>query len=479
VRRRLRLTVVLLTVGTLLVSGVVTLLLTVHTTRNQTRREIVGEARSLAVTVGLETAGRHGDPRAVRLRVVLRTLEKPLRLEGSAVVTIGTDGSLRQVGVGQRPAVLPDGLVPADLDVGALRSGPVSGIRGSRIFAAAPFEVTYQFQGQQREAHEAIVLVRRAPSGLATALPWLLASSAILLVIAVIVADRLVRRTVVPLRSVEAVTSRIAAGELSARVEAMPAADAELQRLGTAINAMAEALAAAQNTQRQFLLSVSHELRTPLTSIQGFAEALEDGTATDVPRAAAIIASESRRLARLVSDLLELARLDTGRFSLRPGRVRLSQAVTEAVAAFEPSARDLGLTLVSQVDQADVDVIADPDRLTQVVSNLVENALNHASGAVGVGAARAGGTPAVVWVDDDGPGVAAADLPHVFTRLFSSQERPGRRVGTGLGLAIVADLVGSMGGQVRAESPTGPSGGTRVVVTLPVAPDPSISAGPG
>jgi signal transduction histidine kinase len=387
VRRRLRLTVVLLTVGTLLVSGVVTLLLTVHTTRNQTRREIVGEARSLAVTVGLETAGRHGDPRAVRLRVVLRTLEKPLRLEGSAVVTIGTDGSLRQVGVGQRPAVLPDGLVPADLDVGALRSGPVSGIRGSRIFAAAPFEVTYQFQGQQREAHEAIVLVRRTPSGLATALPWLLASSAILLVIAVIVADRLVRRTVVPLRSVEAVTSRIAAGELSARVEAMPAADAELQRLGTAINAMAEALAAAQNTQRQFLLSVSHELRTPLTSIQGFAEALEDGTATDVPRAAAIIASESRRLARLVSDLLELARLDTGRFSLRPGRVRLSQAVTEAVAAFEPSARDLGLTLVSQVDQADVDVIADPDRLTQVVSNLVENALNHASGAVGVGAA--------------------------------------------------------------------------------------------
>jgi signal transduction histidine kinase len=479
VRRRLRLTVVLLTVGTLLVSGVVTLLLTVHTTRNQTRREIVGEARSLAVTVGLETAGRHGDLRAVRLRVVLRTLAKPLRLEGSAVVTIGTDGSLRQVGVGQRPAVLPDGLVPADLDVGALRSGPVSGIRGSRIFAAAPFEVTYQFQGQQREAHEAIVLVRRAPSGLATALPWLLASSAILLVIAVIVADRLVRRTVVPLRSVEAVTSRIAAGELSARVEAMPAADAELQRLGTAINAMAEALAAAQNTQRQFLLSVSHELRTPLTSIQGFAEALEDGTATDVPRAAAIIASESRRLARLVSDLLELARLDTGRFSLRPGRVRLSQAVTEAVAAFEPSARDLGLTLVSQVDQADVDVIADPDRLTQVVSNLVENALNHASGAVGVGAAGTGGTPAVVWVDDDGPGVAAADLPHVFTRLFSSQERPGRRVGTGLGLAIVADLVGSMGGQVRAESPTGPSGGTRVVVTLPVAPDPSISAGPG
>jgi two-component system sensor histidine kinase BaeS len=309
----------------------------------------------------------------------------------------------------------------------------------------------------------------------------------VILVIAVVVANGLVRRTVGPLRTAESVTARIAAGDLSARVEDAPGTDPELRRLGTSINTMAAGLAAAQGTQRQFLLSVSHELRTPLTSIQGYAEALEDGTASDVPRAAGIIAAESRRLARLVSDLLELARLDTGRFSLRPGPVRLSIAVADAVAAFQPSADDLGLSLTCAVDGAGIDVLADPDRLTQVVSNLVENALNHAARTVRVGAATAtatdtdtAGGAAVVWVDDDGPGVAPADLPHIFTRLFSSVERPGRKVGTGLGLAIVADLVASMGGHVRAESPLGPAGGTRVVVTLPLTdPDGTLSAGRG
>jgi signal transduction histidine kinase len=464
-RRRLTLTVVLLTVGTLLVTGVVTLLLTVHTARVQTRREVTREAISLALAVHTETAGSSDGLRTVRLRRVLATLKKPLRLEGSAVVTIGADGRLGP----DAPGTVLDGLPLSDIDVGGLVAGhAVSGIEHNVVFAAAPLFPAHFVGATALEDREVIVLVRRAPSGLATALPWLLVSSAAVLIVAVLVADRLVRRTVRPLRMAEAVTARIAAGDLSARVDDERANDPELRKLGVSINTMAEALAAAKGSQRQFLLSVSHELRTPLTSIQGWAEALEDGTATDVARAAGTIAGESRRLERLVSDLLELARLDTGQFSLRPTPVRLSAVVADTVAAFGPAAADLGLSVRAAADDATVDVLADPDRLAQVISNLVENALNYATDAVVVGAATTAGG-AVVWVDDDGPGVAAGDLPHIFTRLFSSKERSGRRVGTGLGLAIVAELVTSMGGHVRAESPLGPGGGTRVIVTLRLA----------
>jgi two-component system OmpR family sensor kinase len=460
-RRRLTLTVVLLTVGTLLVTGVVTLLLTVHTARKQTRHEVTGEAISLAHTVRADAADPQGELRAARLRRVLSLLKKPLHLDGSAVVTVSASGSL--------PATLPGGLRPAAIDVNRLLNGAtVSGTQRSLVFAAAPL-----FPGHDATTAEAnrevLILVRRAPTGLGTALPWLLVSSAGVLAVAVFVADRLVRRIVRPLRTAEAVTARIAGGDLSARVDDDRPADPELRNLGVSINTMAEALAAAQGTQRQFLLSVSHELRTPLTSIQGWAEALEDGTATDVARAAGIIGLASRHLDRLVSDLLELARLDTGHFALRPAPVHLSAVVTDTVSAFGPAAADLGLSLHAAVDGAIADVLADPDRLTQVISNLVENALNYAVGAVVVGASTAAGG-AVVWVDDDGPGVAVDDLPLIFTRLFSSAERRGRRVGSGLGLAIVAELVTSMGGQVRAESPLGPGGGTRVVVTLRLAP---------
>jgi signal transduction histidine kinase len=109
---------------------------------------------------------------------------------------------------------------------------------------------------------------------------------------------------------------------------------------------------------------------------------------------------------------------------------------------------------------------ADPDRLAQVVANLVENALKYARSGVRIGVAASDHGP-VIWVDDDGPGISPEDLPRVFDRLFTSARHPARQVGTGLGLAIVAELVDAMGGTVRAESPTGwGAGGTRMVVTL-------------
>jgi signal transduction histidine kinase len=280
------------------------------------------------------------------------------------------------------------------------------------------------------------------------------------------VADRLGRRFVRPLLAAQEVTGRIAAGDLDARVPEPPHTDPELAALTRSVNDMADSLARARGAERQFLLSVSHELRTPLTSIRGFAEAIEDGTTEDARRAATVITSESRRLERLVADLLALAQFETRRFSLDLRPTDLAAAAEATVAGFVPAADDLHLALRFDPSPGPIVVQADHDRLGQVVANLIENALKYARTHVRVGTAVSVGHP-VLWVDDDGPGIPAEDLPRVFQRLFSAAHRPGRQVGSGLGLAIVAELVAAMGGTVRAESPLTPAGGTRMVVTLP------------
>jgi len=225
---------------------------------------------------------------------------------------------------------------------------------------------------------------------------------------------------------------------------------------------MAEGLERSRRLERQFLLSVSHDLRTPLTSIRGFAEALSEGKAPDPVHAAGIIGTEARRLERLVGDLLELAKLDARRFSLDVRGTDVAEVVTDTAEGFRPAADAAGVVLTVAHEEG-VTAAADPDRLAQVLANLIENALKFAGRAIVVGSGRSG--PGVtVWVEDDGPGIPPGDLPHVFEPFWHSARSPARDVGTGLGLAIVAELVATMGGAVRAESL--PTGGTRMVVSL-------------
>jgi two-component system sensor histidine kinase BaeS len=214
--------------------------------------------------------------------------------------------------------------------------------------------------------------------------------------------------------------------------------------------------------ERQFLMSVSHDLRTPLTSIRGFAEAIADGAATDTTRAAEVISSESRRLERLVGDLLELAKLEARHFSLDAHQVDLADVVANAAEGFRPAANELGLDLDIDVPEA-FDARADGDRVAQVVANLVENGMKYAASYIEV-VMHVDGPSVTIVVGDDGPGIGEDELPRVFEPLYQSTRAVGRQVGTGLGLAIVHELVVAMGGEVRAES--GPLGGTRVMVTL-------------
>jgi signal transduction histidine kinase len=489
-RRRLTVAMVLMVLGSLVLSGLVSLALAVRSSQSQTRHELLREAQGLAVSVQQQAETANPSDPAKSLRALLLALRAPLSLDGSAVLAVRPGGVLFDPATPRLPAQLPTGLQPSDLQPDSLLAlTTVSGTRNGLVFAAVPYRAEVNILGVPRQVTQVVVLTRRPPSALAAAGPWFAFSALAILLVAGMVAYRLGRRFVRPIQTAEEVTSRIAAGDLGARVPDPPGTDPELAALAGSINSMAAGLAQAKNAERQFLQSVSHDLRTPLTSIRGFAEAIEDGVAADVAAAAGVIASEARRLERLVGDLLGLATLEARRFTLQMQPVELEAAIGVIVAGFVPTASEMDLALVvdsatSTSDRPEEEgagwVMADPDRLAQLTANLIENALRYAAHEVRVTARRGHGT-SELWVMDDGPGIPPDDLGRVFERLFVARPRRDRPVGSGLGLAIVAELAAAMGGTVRAESPVNPGGGTRMVVTLrgaAVAAQPSVADHP-
>ncbi|MGH9226858.1 MAG: sensor histidine kinase [Acidimicrobiales bacterium] len=437
-RRRITLTMVGVVAGALVVAMVGTVLLL----RYQARMDTLDDLRRQARTIAARTED-------IQRPQILTALSLVLRLEDLRLLCFGS---------GCRPAqaALPPGVERADLDLGRLRAGgTVSGTRGSMVYAAAGVP-------QANEVLFVVLLTRRVEARLPGG-PWFVIVAGLTLVVAAAVAANLGRRLTRPLREAESATKRIAAGDLATRVPIDDRDGEELAGLSRSINTMAASLERSRRLERQFLLSVSHDLRTPLTSIRGFAEALADERAPDPAHAAGVILSESRRLERLVQDLLELARLDARRFSLDVRATDVGEVVADTAEGFRPAAEQAGVELAVTIGAANGShaAAADPDRLAQVVANLVENALKYARSSISVGTSAGGD----IWVEDDGPGIGEEDLPHVFEPFYRSARAASREVGTGLGLAIVHELVEAMAGDVRAESP--PAGGTRVVVSLP------------
>jgi two-component system sensor histidine kinase BaeS len=225
----------------------------------------------------------------------------------------------------------------------------------------------------------------------------------------------------------------------------------------------------ARGLERQFLMSITHDLRTPLTSIQGYAEALAD-EAIEPTKAAETILAQSQRLNRLVTDLLDLSRLDARSFSLDVVSGDVVGVVAGTARAFVPKAADRNIALSynhSEPIYASIDAM----RLDQAVANLIDNALKFARSRIDVSVFVHEGW-VTVSVADDGPGIAADDLAHVFERLYVAKARPTpKESGSGLGLAIARELVAAMGGHVAARSPVpsadgGPAKGTQMLVYL-------------
>ena len=309
---------------------------------------------------------------------------------------------------------------------------------------------------------DVVVLLRTASSVRAESRPFwvaLGAAGAIGCLLAAVVAAMLARSIARPVLRVARASSRLAEGS---HPEALPLdGPSELRGLAESFNTMAGQLTRARDAERSFLLSVSHELKTPLTAILGYAEALDEGVLTP-ERAVKVIRTEAARLERLIADLLNLTRLDQRRFDIHPDTVDLAEIARESASRHAARARDLGVRIELQ-QGGSAPARADPDRLLQAVSNLVENALRCTPPGGTVTLAAAGGE---LTVKDTGPGISPDEIPHAFDRFFLYRRYNGDRpVGTGLGLAIVRELTQAMGGEARVASS---STGTEFTICLPL-----------
>jgi signal transduction histidine kinase len=275
----------------------------------------------------------------------------------------------------------------------------------------------------------------------------------------------LARGTTKPLREMAAVAGAMARGEHGRQV-AVTSND-EVGELARAFNRMTAELAETDRLRRDLVANVSHELRTPIGALQAVLENVVDGVSEPDPETLATMLAQTRRLGRLVAQLLDLSRLEAGEqpFDMRPFAVRevLEGAAREARLHAPPD-------VVFSIDApAGLQVHGDPERVHQVVMNLVENAVRY-SPRPGEVALRASGAQHVVTieVDDDGPGIAAEQLDRVFERFHRGDGRSGADGGgAGLGLAIARWIVELHGGTIRAER-RDPQG-SHMVVTLPQA----------
>ena len=275
-------------------------------------------------------------------------------------------------------------------------------------------------------------------------------------VLAVLLSIWIARWIAAPLQNLEKATREVSLGQFHKIKLEGPR---EVQGVAQAFNDMGERVQNSQRSQRDFVANVSHDLKTPLTSIQGFAQAILDGTADDsqsAKQAAQVIYDEAGRMHGMVMELLDLARMDAGTLSFERAPLDLGALLNEIVAKFVPQAHqaqvELGLDIVTQGGDLPA-LLADSDRLNQVFSNLVDNALKYtpAGGKVTVRARPVNG-----WVEvevaDDGPGIAPEELERIFERFYQTDKARsgGSRRGVGLGLAIAREIVQAHGGKIRA-----------------------------
>ncbi len=307
----------------------------------------------------------------------------------------------------------------------------------------------------------------------------ILATGVVALLISAGVAFLIARSIAKPLRRITAATEEIARGNYEEQLEIT--SPEEIRRLATSFNAMAREVEASRQAQRDFVANVSHDLKTPLTSIQGFSQAILDGTAASEDsrlRAAQVIHEEADRMAGLVNDLLDLARIEAGQVVMAHEPVAVPSLLQDCAEkmALRAQQGDVRLEVHSE---GELVVPGDRDRLAQVVNNLLDNALKHTppggritltAKPVAVEAAKRGAPPVSlveIAVSDTGEGIPPEDLSRIFERFYRGDKSRGKgSKGAGLGLAIARAIVQAHGGEIKAESLVGL--GTRFTITLPM-----------
>ena len=275
------------------------------------------------------------------------------------------------------------------------------------------------------------------------------------------------RRTLAPLQSLGTAARRLGRGDLSQRAETT--GPNEVRELAQSFNLMAADLEEAERHRRNLTADIAHELRTPLTNIQGYLEAMRDGLVQPTPDTIDTIHAQALQLSRLVDDLRLLAQVESGDLQLQDDPVSPSVLLQSCVEAVRPRADAKGVTLTLQAEDSLPPVYVDSTRISQVVGNLLENAITHTpeGGNVTVAATTAN-DQVEVMVSDTGPGIAPEDLPRLFDRFYRADPSRSRGTGgSGLGLTIARRLVEAHGGTIDAESV--PGQGSRFTVRLPAS----------
>jgi len=431
---------------------------------------------------------------AAKLAAQSRLLARQINNEYKRGAT--TDQIAQQIG--QRPAdsaarllfVTPAGIILADSDnAWAGQEFPVTDTANQTGRFTPPAGDTFNFSASQVEqanqvAGYVVALAARPPivPAVFAEMSWGFALAALVALLVSLLASAVIARSVVrPLQKIGDAAAAVAAGDYAHRLpqEGPP----EIRRVAISFNAMAEQVAASQQAMHDFVSNVSHELKTPLTSIQGFSQAIMEGATPDETarqKAAAIIYEEAARMARLVEDLLDLARLDSGQVVMQKTPLDLPQILNSAYTRLLPQAIEKKVALEKKWSELPA-IVGDGDRLAQVFTNLLDNAVRHtpAGGRVTIGARVAPHAPlrdkpgkpergdfVEVSISDTGPGIPPEDLARIFERFYQVDKSRKRGKGAGLGLAIIKEIIDAHSGHIRAESVTGI--GAKFTVLLPI-----------
>lgn len=279
-------------------------------------------------------------------------------------------------------------------------------------------------------------------------------------------ANLLISRTISSrIGEITTLTADIAAGNYATRLP-QRRTSRELDTLTYAVNDMAAKLQNTEATRRRLLTDIAHELRTPIATIDGYLEAIDDGVATADTQTIALLRRQVRRLTRLAEDLRDVSAADEQRLRIERSPVPVDDLVRQVVQVAQPeyAAKDVHLQVEAD---SNATVLADPARLEQVLTNVLNNALRHTPGGGTVDvAARAAASQLTLSVSDTGEGIDRAHLPHLFERFYRAHTRDDEQ-GSGVGLTISRAIITALGGTITVDSP-GADRGTTVTVNLPL-----------
>ncbi|HTI13034.1 MAG TPA: HAMP domain-containing sensor histidine kinase [Dictyobacter sp.] len=288
-----------------------------------------------------------------------------------------------------------------------------------------------------------------------------------------------VRRFIRPLQSLTMAAEQMKQGQYTERVP-IPASQDEVGRLALTFNEMADTIESdmgelrrQDQMRRDLIANIAHDLATPLTAIQGLSEALADDVVSDMDarqETAQRIGREIQRLRRLVADVRQMTLMEARQIQLDLAPLDLQALVDETIIVIAPECEQKGIAIQNNTTPATPPVLADSDRVTQVLLNLLDNARRHtpAGGTISVSATTYH-NELQVTVNDTGVGINATDLPHIFERFYrADRSRTSSTGGSGLGLSIVKAIITAHNGRIWAEST--PGQGTRITFTLPLAP---------